>query len=59
MGHGAVFIHDGVAYSGFDFVPTADSDDGHLWDEIKASEFHAAMEAKNAANAKARERAAS
>ncbi|WP_251153744.1 hypothetical protein [Cellulosimicrobium sp. Marseille-Q4280] len=52
---GARFVHDGVAYIGFGHTPLADqperasaTGDGH-WEEIKASQFHAALEAYNEA----------
>lgn len=44
MGHGAVFVHEGVAYSGFDFQPDHGGET-NFWEEIKASEWHAAKEA--------------
>jgi hypothetical protein len=48
---GTRFVHDGVAYLGFSSTPLAVQPetvkgDGH-WEEIKASQFHAALEAYN------------
>lgn len=55
VSRGTRFVHDGVAYLGFSAAPLADqperatvTGDGH-WEEIKASEFHAALEAYNEA----------
>lgn len=46
IGGGAVFVHDGAAWTGCNFVPDAPADD--RWTEVLASEFNAAMEAVNA-----------
>lgn len=52
VGSPLVFILEGVAYSGTSFIPedggphSSDPADGG-WEEIKASEFHAALEAYN------------
>lgn len=55
VSRGVRFVHDGVAYLGFNAQPLADqperatvTGDGH-WEEIKASTFHAALEAYNEA----------
>ena len=45
MGPGAIFVHEGVAYSGFGFVPGPGDRPSELWEEIKTSEWHAAKEA--------------
>lgn len=47
MGAGALFVHDGAAWSGVGFVPINPADD--RWAEVLASEFHAAKEAVKAA----------
>lgn len=47
MGGGSLFVLDGAAWSGVGFVPSAPSDE--RWTEVLASEFHAAVEAVNAA----------
>lgn len=49
---GTVFVHEGVAYVGYPFAPTDDTERAATpadWEEIKASQFHAAMEAFNEA----------
>lgn len=54
MGTGTVFIHDGYAYSHFGFLPgISEKSYGEIaeygWEEIKASEFHKALEDFNEA----------
>lgn len=44
MGPGAIFVHEGIAYSAFGFQPEGEPA-SDLWEEIKASEWHAAKEA--------------
>lgn len=47
FGSGVMFVQDGVAYSGVGFTPEekASGNDAMHWQEIKASEYHAAAEA--------------
>ena len=47
FGVGACFVHNGAVYSGFRFQPTELIEDSEEfgWTEIKASEYHAAVEA--------------
>lgn len=48
MGPGLLFVHDGVAYSGYGFIPRDPAVEGvGLWEEIRPSEFMAAAEAYN------------
>lgn len=49
MGPGTLFIYDGAAYSSIGFAPFSESTDpaDGAWEEIKASEFYAAVEAHN------------
>lgn len=47
-GEATVFIHEGVAYSGTSLSPTDLVALPIPWEEIKASEFHAALEGYNA-----------
>lgn len=48
MGPGTLFEQDGVAYSGYGFLPRDPAPEGNeVWEEILASEFMAAMEAYN------------
>lgn len=50
VGNPRPFVLDGVAYIGLSFLPVTPALDGSPWEEIKASELHAAMEAYNLAN---------
>lgn len=50
MGTGALFIHDGTAYSMFNFQAyldhyTVNQGDKYGWEEIRASEYHLAADA--------------
>ena len=47
VGHPTVFVLDGVAWSGTLITPTDDMPDDSPWVEVKASEFHAALETYN------------
>ncbi len=47
VGGPTLFILDGVAYSGTSIQPIDELPQGSPWEEVKASEFHAAMEAYN------------
>lgn len=47
VGCPTLFVLDGIAYSGSALTPIDAMPDGSPWEEIKASEFHAAMEAYN------------
>lgn len=49
VGHPTTFIQDGVAYSGTAITPIDEVGVDIPWEEIKASEFHAAMESYNEA----------
>lgn len=48
VGGPTLFVLNGVAYSGTALTPVDAMPDGSPWEEIKASEFHAAMETYNA-----------
>lgn len=47
FGAGTLFTHEGVAYSGFNFLPEGlnSRDQGEGWEEIRGSEYMAAWEA--------------
>lgn len=47
LGHGDMFVHDGIAYSGVSFVPHYKTPGARRWRETTSSRVHEAIEARN------------